>query len=72
MEWRRILCETNTTPGIISRVQQALLNAGHNPGPIDGVIGWRTNAAIKSFQREHGLATGGLTYKTIEKLGVSL
>lgn len=72
MEWRRILCETNTTPGIISRVQQALLTAGHNPGPIDGVIGSQTNAAIKSFQRKHGLATGGLTYKTIEKLGVSL
>ena len=72
MEWRRILCETNVDAGTISRIQQALLNAGHNPGPIDGVIGSQTNAALKSYQREHGLATGGLTYKTIEKLGVNL
>lgn len=72
MEWRRILCETNVDAGTISRVQQALLSSGHNPGPIDGVIGWKTNAAIKSFQRQNNLAVGGLTYETMNKLGINL
>jgi hypothetical protein len=69
MEWRRILCETNVTPQIISRVQTALLKAGHNPGPIDGVLGWQTAGAIKAYQKEKGLATGGLTYRTMEFWG---
>jgi hypothetical protein len=72
MEWRRILCETNVDSSTIARIQQALLNSGHNPGPIDGVLGSKTHAAVKSFQREHGLATGGLTHETISKLGINL
>jgi hypothetical protein len=70
MEWRRILCETNVTPQIVSRVQTALLKAGHNPGPIDGILGRQTVGAIKAYQKERGLATGGLTYGTMESLGV--
>ena len=72
MEWRRILCETNVDHRTISRVQSALLKSGHNPGPIDGVLGHRTNAALKSFQRANNLAVGGLTYETMKRLGVSL
>ncbi len=72
MEWRRVLCETNVSPQIISRVQSALLKAGHDPGPIDGILGRRTNAAIKTYQKEKGFATGGLTYETLKSLGVTL
>ncbi|MBK5099843.1 MAG: peptidoglycan-binding protein [Desulfobacteraceae bacterium] len=70
MEWRRVLCETNVSPGVISKIQNALLRAGHDPGPIDGVIGPLTNAAIKVFQKEKRLAVGALTYETIRSLGV--
>jgi hypothetical protein len=70
MEWRRILCETNVTPQIVSRVQTALLKAGHNPGPIDGILGQQTIGAIKAYQKEKGLATAGLTYRTMESLGI--
>jgi hypothetical protein len=72
MEWREILCETNATPQTISRIQRALKEAGYNPGPIDGNYGAQTAAAVTAYQRDHGLATGGLTYKTIEKLGVKM
>jgi hypothetical protein len=71
MEWREILCETNVSPDFVRRFQTALLNAGHNPGPIDGVIGWRTEAAMKSYQKEKGLAVGALTYETMKSLGVA-
>jgi peptidoglycan hydrolase-like protein with peptidoglycan-binding domain len=70
MEWRRVLCETNVTPEIISRIQNALANSGFDPRPIDGVLGKRTHRAIKDYQIDKGLATGGLTYKFIKSPGI--
>lgn len=72
MEWRSILCETNTTPGVVKRIQAALKQKGYNPGQIDGVIGHETLAALKTYQRDSRLAEGQLTIKTMESLGVSL
>ena len=34
MGWVPVLCETNTTPQLISGIQNALKSAGHDPGPI--------------------------------------
>ncbi|UCF95346.1 MAG: peptidoglycan-binding protein [Desulfobacterales bacterium] len=72
MEWRRILCETNVTPQAISRIQTALLKAGYDPGPADGLLGARTRDAIKAYQKDHKLARGGLTYETLQSLGIQL
>lgn len=71
LEWRSILCETNTTGDVVRGLQRALLAAGHNPGPIDGVIGHETLAAVKAYQQEKNLAVGRLTIETIRSLGVS-
>ncbi len=71
LEWRSILCETNTTGDVVRGLQRALLAAGHNPGPIDGVIGRETLAAVKAYQQEKNLAVGRLTIETIRSLGVS-
>ena len=52
-------------------VQQALKDKGHDPGPVDGVMGTRTKDAIKSFQTASNLQpTGNLNAETAEKLGV--
>jgi hypothetical protein len=40
-------------------VQAALLYAGFDPGPIDGVVGRRTRAALRAFQAQHGLPQTG-------------
>lgn len=58
------------TPGLIRRVQQALANAGYNPGPVDGIRGPRTLSAIENFQQDNDLATGELTKETLRALGV--
>jgi hypothetical protein len=71
-EWARILCETNTTPDFVKRVQDALAKAGFNPGPIDGEIGGQTQVAIQAFQKKNGLSVGAMTYETVEKLGIKL
>jgi peptidoglycan hydrolase-like protein with peptidoglycan-binding domain len=70
MDWRRILCETNVSPQLISRIQSALRMAGHDPGPIDGVLGQQTRRAVTEYQKKKGLASGELTYRTLESLGV--
>ncbi len=72
LEWRPILCETNTTPGLISRLQRALNEAGYSAGSVDGVLGGQTMSAVNKYQLDNGLASGQLTIATLEKLGVSL
>ncbi len=70
--WQPVLCETNTTKALVTQIQRALKTAGFNPGEIDGVIGQGTLTALDSYQRKNGLARGGLTMQTLEKLGVKL
>jgi uncharacterized protein (TIGR02594 family) len=41
-------------------IQTALKAAGFDPGPIDGIPGRRTYAAIKAFQHQNGLQADGI------------
>lgn len=70
LEWRTILCETNTNADVIRHLQTALRDTGYNPGPIDGVIGVKTMAAVKAYQRANHLAVGQLTLETLRGLKV--
>jgi peptidoglycan hydrolase-like protein with peptidoglycan-binding domain len=55
----------------VRQVQQALADKGHNPGPIDGMMGPRTRAALKSYQRQQNLSgASGLDQQTLNSLGV--
>jgi Putative peptidoglycan binding domain len=55
--------------GDIPAAQQALQDKGFNPGPIDGVMGPRTTAAIKEFQQKENLpVTGSLDAETQARL----
>ncbi len=58
------------TSEIIRGVQQGLVDAGFNPGPVDGFSGPRTTAALESYQQQNGLAVGQLTKETLRALGV--
>lgn len=51
--------------------QEALKNQGHNPGPIDGVMGYQTRQALMAFQSQNGLKqTGVLDAQTKQKLNI--
>jgi peptidoglycan hydrolase-like protein with peptidoglycan-binding domain len=55
----------------VKAVQQALKDKGHDPGAVDGVLGPKTQAALKDFQSKEGLkASGRLDAETMSKLGV--
>ena len=60
-----------TSPALMKKIQQALVDAGLNPGPVDGVSGAKTVAAIESFQKQNGIAPGKITKRTLRALGVS-
>jgi peptidoglycan hydrolase-like protein with peptidoglycan-binding domain len=54
----------------IERMQKALKQQGHDPGPIDGVMGNQTRDALRAYQKKQGLeATGQLDEATTAKLG---
>ncbi|HZP86497.1 MAG TPA: peptidoglycan-binding domain-containing protein [Burkholderiales bacterium] len=52
-------------------VQQMLKQQGFNPGPVDGIMGPRTEQALRSFQQARGLdTTGNVDAQTLSALGV--
>lgn len=55
----------------VKKAQQTLRDKGYDPGPIDGVLGHQTRAAISQYQQSENLpVTGHLDEQTAGKLGV--
>ncbi len=44
----------------VEDIQHILRWAGHDPGPVDGIVGPQTRAATKSFQKEAGIGQDGI------------
>jgi peptidoglycan hydrolase-like protein with peptidoglycan-binding domain len=58
-------------PERVRRLQEGLTAAGFDAGPVDGVMGERTRAALREFQRARGLdPTGEPNQATLTELGV--
>lgn len=56
----------------IRKLQQALKDKGLDPGPINGVMGPKTQEAVRAFQQRQGLAaTGSLDAQTQGALGLA-
>lgn len=50
-------------------LQKKLTQIGYQIGKVDGIYGTKTQAAVKRFQREHGIKTDGIAgTKTIKEL----
>ena len=55
----------------VREAQQALQQKGYDVGPIDGVMGPKTSAALREFQQAQGLkASGRLDQRTLAALDV--
>jgi hypothetical protein len=58
------------SPEQVRRVQQRLVEVGHDPGTVDGVMGEKTRQALRSFQQTRGLeSTGEPDGQTLAELG---
>jgi hypothetical protein len=56
---------------VIANVQTQLYNEGYYSGPIDGILGPDTRAAIAEYQADHGLAvTAAIDEPTVASLGL--
>jgi len=69
--WTEILCPSQRSDSKISAVQRALNAAGYNCGAADGVLGLRTQTALKQYQTDKGLPIGNLNIQTLQALGVN-
>lgn len=67
---RRAVCDEELSPTLVRKLQQALQQAGFEPGAVDGKFGRQTLRALLEYQRQQGLAQGALTYESLEHLGV--
>lgn len=55
----------------VRQTQQALKDKGYDPGPVDGVNGPKTQAALRQYQQKENLDEDGrIGPKTMDSLGV--
>jgi len=67
----QVVCASQLTDNTVRNIQRALSLSGYNAGPIDGVLGPQTIAAVKEYQKDHGLIVADyVTVETARTLGV--
>lgn len=55
----------------VRQIQTKLKNWGYYTGSVDGIYGWQTQAAVKSFQKKNGLTSDGIAGKqTLNAMGI--
>ena len=47
-------------PDWTAHLQQQLVDRGYDPGPVDGIFGPRTDAAVRQYQYDNGLQADGV------------
>jgi len=56
----------------VRKIQTKLKNWGYYSGSVDGVYGWQTESAVRSFQKKNGLTVDGIAgTKTLNAMGIS-
>jgi hypothetical protein len=66
---QKALSKFNRNPVRVKRIQNGLITVGYNTGPIDGVIGPQTTAALRKFanDRTHVIEAGDLFASDLTK-----
>lgn len=55
----------------VRKIQTKLKNWGYYNGTVDGVYGWQTENAVRSFQKKNGLTVDGVAGgKTLNAMGI--
>lgn len=64
--------QMSQNPEVIRQVQQQLSSQGYDTGPVDGILGPKTQSSLRKFQQDRQLqASGRLDAQTLAELGVS-
>ncbi len=70
IEWRRVLCETNATPEVVADIQTKLNERGYDV-KVNGELDRKTRKAINDFQNKNDLPIAGVSYASLDALGVN-
>ena len=55
----------------VRKIQTKLKNWGYYNGSVDGIYGWQTESAVRSFQKKNGLSVDGVAgTKTLNAMGI--
>lgn len=65
------LSRNGSTGEEVIQIQTKLKNWGYYTGSVDGIYGWQTESAVRSFQKKNGLAVDGVAGdKTLQAMGI--
>lgn len=57
----------------VALIQFELLMDGFNPGPVDGILGYRTSGAIRAYEKYYGLSVSPnlrIYWATVYHMGI--
>lgn len=60
--------EPRYDPVLVRDIQRGLAALGHDPGPIDGLLGRQTRAAVESFREREGLASAAIGFDLLNEI----
>jgi hypothetical protein len=69
-KWMPIVCESNMTPTLIRKIQQALKYRGFYHGEVNGIWSLDGKNAIRAYQEANGLSVTRLSIETMKSLGI--
>lgn len=69
-EWKEVVCNYKVNAELKEQIQQALTDYEYYTGPINGLIGTETKAALVKFQKDNALPIGSLDIETMEALEI--
>jgi hypothetical protein len=73
MQSQRAAGQQRLSKDQVKQIQEALKDKGQNPGEADGIMGPKTQQALREFQKSQNLqATGRVDEKTASALGVDV
>lgn len=65
------ISQNGSTGDEVRQIQTKLKNWGYYTGVVDGIFGWQTESAVRSFQKKNGLTVDGVAgKKTLEAMGI--
>ncbi len=66
-----VISKNGSTGAEVTQIQTKLKNWGYYTGSVDGIYGWQTESAVRSFQKKNGLTVDGIAgQKTLEAMGI--
>ena len=67
---RQAVCEADLSTELVRTVQKHLKAEGYLTTAVDGLLGKDTISALHAYQFRHGLVSSGLTFETLEQMGI--